>query len=101
MKYICNALSLQMITSPIGAFQWCEITEEMFKTLSAGAKSYVGHKDLAKIIGVPYNRSNLELKGGDLLYVAQLKNGRLPEGSTELPKEANIKYFQVAVLGSD
>ena len=99
MKYICNALSLQMSDMSIGNFQFCQISEEMFKVLSADAESYVGHKDLAKYLNVPYNRSNLDLKDGDVLYVAQLKNGRLKEGTTELPSDLEIKYYQVVIMG--
>ena len=98
MRYICNALSLQMVTSKVGAFQYCEISEEMFRTLSTGAESYVGHKDLAKILDVPYHRANLERQGGDVLYVAQLNNGRLKEGTQEIPSDLNMKYFQVIVM---
>lgn len=98
MKYICNALSLQMVESKAGAFQYCEISEEMFRTLSTGAESYVGHKDLAKILDVTYNRSNLELQGGDVLYVAQYKNGRLKEGTTKIPEDMELQYYQVIVM---
>lgn len=49
------------------------------------------------VLGVAYNRVNLKLKPGDVLYVAQLVGGRLPEGTTTLPEGYSFKFLKVTV----
>ena len=59
--------------------------------------SCIGHKDLAKILHLEYNRSSVKARDGDYLLVAQLSNGRLPEGATTLPDDVNLKFYCVTV----
>ena len=94
MEYIVNAFSLQMLELQ-GAVS---IKVETVDSFPASAVSYVGHADTAAVLGVPYNRSNLTLRPGDILYVAQLIGGRLPEGATTLPEGFNFKFFKVTLL---
>jgi hypothetical protein len=49
------------------------------------------------VLGVEPNRINVHLSKGDVAYVAQLQGGRLPEGSTTLPKGFSFKYIKVIV----
>lgn len=60
-------------------------------------KSIVGHEDTARVLGVACNRESVTLKEGDILYVAQLTGGRLPEGCKELPEGFKFKFFKVRV----
>ena len=59
--------------------------------------SAIGHQDTANVLGVPMNRINVCLEKGDVLFVAQLQGGRLPEGSTELPEGFSFKFFKVTL----
>lgn len=60
--------------------------------------SVVGHADTAAVLGVECNRTNLSLQPGDVLYVAQLMGGRLPEGATTLPDGYSFKFFRVELV---
>lgn len=101
-KYLSNAFSLQMLQE-----------EDVFirvKTISpaevpADAQSVIGHADTAAVVSsilgreVEMNRANVTLNKGDVLYVAQLTGGRLPEGSTTLPKGFSLVFKEVRVGG--
>ena len=67
-------------------------------SLPEGLISAVGHADTARVLGVEMNRVNVTLKKGDVAFVAQLQGGRLPEGSTTLPKGFGFKFIKVEVL---
>lgn len=98
MKYISNAFSLQMLdTSAATNLSVTPVTESEFEAVKASAESVVGHSSTAAVLGVSYNRVNLQLKAGDELYVAQLIGGRLPEGSTTLPEGFAFKYLKVTL----
>jgi hypothetical protein len=98
MTYVSNAFSLQMIMG----IKSCdlvtnEIPEEEFREGAKGEKSCIGHPDTAKVLGLPFNRESISLEIGDMLLVAQLQGGRLPEGATELPEGFSFRYFAVHV----
>ena len=98
MKYISNAFSLQMLdTSAAVSLSVTPVTESEFEAVKASAESVVGHLDTAAVLGLSFNRVNLQLKAGDELYVAQLVGGRLPEGSTTLPDGFSFKYLKVTL----
>jgi len=44
-----------------------------------------------------FNRTNITLNKGDILFVAQYRGQRLPEGATELPEGATIEWWQVTI----
>ena len=94
--YISNAFSLQMLTSD-AMISVEEIPEEDFNNVKNIAKSVVGHEDTANILGVEFNRESITLNKGDVLYVAQIIGGRLPEGATTLPEGFSFKYLKVAI----
>lgn len=60
--------------------------------------SVVGHPDTARVLGVAFNRTSIHLHKGDILYVAQLRGGRLPEGATTLPDGFTFSYEKVTIL---
>ena len=62
------------------------------------AVSVVGHQDTAKVLGVAFNRVSTTLEVGDVLYVAQLQGGRLPEGVTTLPEGYAFKWAVVTLI---
>lgn len=69
--------------------------------------SGVGHSDTARIFSgilgteVPMNRINIDLSGLDLLLVGQYNGPRLPEGTTELPPGATIRWFTVQDVSAE
>lgn len=91
--YLMNAFSLQMIKNFPTEVRFSEVEK-----LPEGLTSAIGHQDTANVLGVQMNRINVALNKGDIAYVAQLQGGRLPEGSTTLPKGFSFKYIKVEVL---
>jgi hypothetical protein len=75
--------------------------EEAKTVLANGFVSAIGHQDTANILSnmlgvvVEVNRVNVVLNDDTTLIVAQYKGPRLPEGSTELPEDARIKFYRV------
>lgn len=89
--YFLNAFSLQMVNIP------CNVSFTEVDSLPSGLTSAIGHADTAKVLNVECNRLNVHLRKGDVAYVAQLMGGRLPEGSTTLPKGFTFKFIKVEV----
>ena len=67
------------------------------ETLAADNVSVVGHPDTAAVLGVRFNRVSVKLNKGDVLYVAQIVGGRLPEGCTTLPDGFTFKFLKVTI----
>lgn len=102
--WLGNAFSLQMLeadgyikVSSLNAVQ----ASELF--LARKGQSCVGHPDTAAVvsdilgINIPCARVNVTLHKGDILIVAQLTGGRLPEGATKLPDGFKIKWKVVSI----
>lgn len=103
MMYITNAFSLNMLSDNSRHEIIAQIiTLEEARKMAANCVSAIGHADTAavfsSVLGVPVqmNRSTLTLNGDDLL-VGQYVGSRLPEGATELPEGATIKWLVVTV----
>ncbi|MFU0783749.1 MAG: CDC48-2 domain-containing protein [Thermoanaerobacterium thermosaccharolyticum] len=101
-----NAFSLQMLDLQRPSNVEVEpLTLDKVKSLlKEGFISAVGHQDtsavLSDILGldVPCNRINVHLTPDNVLVVAQLVGGRLPEGSTKLPDGFSFQFVKVRVL---
>lgn len=93
--YLGNAFSLQMLKAFPVSIDIVEVSAE--EALSSYKTSVVGHQDTANVLGVPFNRISVALNKGDILYVAQVVGGRLPEGSTTLPEGFSMKFFKVTI----
>lgn len=91
--YVSNAFSLQMVTE--GKISIREITKSQFNKMKGDAYSIMGHEDMANLHDLPFNRESIQLKDGDIVLIAQITGGRLPEGATKLPEGVNIKYLEV------
>ena len=123
MIYVGNAFSLQMVqdgqlTRTDGAtaegvmFDICNNDIE-------NCRFCIGHADTARMAAqslndaaeaagdfdyVPlseehlFQRRNISLVPGDVLYVMQVMGGRLPEGCTELPEGIQLVWRKVTVL---
>lgn len=103
--YLANAFSLQMVSE----FPAVPIIEEVDEKEVAKADfiSAIGHPDTATVLSqtlgrtVDTNRVSIHLEAGEVLYVAQLCGGRLPEGATTLPEGFEFKFIKVRVLYKD
>ena len=99
-NYIANAFSLQMLKE----FNAQVSIEEIAPSdVPADVESAIGHTDTAAVVSsildfeVSANRASISLGTDDVLYVAQLTGGRLPEGSTTLPEGFSLKFLKVTV----
>lgn len=103
MKYLSNAFSLQMLeTGTAHTVRTAPVTaSEVADALRGGYVSAIGHADTARVVSgllkldVPANRVNLRLTASDILYVAQVTGGRLPEGATVLPEGVTLQFVRV------
>lgn len=93
--YIANAFSLNMLQDPSCSIKFEKIAESDVPKDSA--ISAIGHADLAAIAGVACNRATLQLRKGDVLFIAQYLGPRLAEGTTELPEGARIDWFRTVI----
>lgn len=98
--YLSNAFSLQMIDpNAIIVTRPSEAAE-----VPMNAVSVVGHADTAAVLSsilgreVQVNRASIHLNQGDVLYVAQLQGGRLPEGATTLPEGYKFNFIRVEMF---
>ena len=60
-------------------------------------ESYLGHQDIANILGCKMNRGSCHLKRGETALIAQVTGGRLPEGTTTIPEGMSIKFYWVHI----
>lgn len=104
MLYIVNAFSIQMLATAGGVLSFKPISlEQAQKMVKTNVFiSAVGHIDTAKVVAnmlnatVEMNRISVNLKDNDVLLVAQLSGGRLPEGATTIPDGMSIQFWVVA-----
>ena len=106
MTYITNAFSIQMVTNLVmegGVDIHFEEVSDLEEIKEAETISAVGHPDTAAVISdllgkeVLPNRISISLEKGDVLYVAQLLGGRLPEGCKSLPEGFQMKFYKVTI----
>ncbi len=104
--YIANAFSLQMIQTDAAKISVSKVSLEHVKVYLfdrwENVVSAIGHADTARVIGgllkagwLSANRINVTIQPGDLLIVAQVTGGRLPEGATELPDGVSLQFYFV------
>lgn len=97
MKYVSNAFSLGMVPRELLAAVRMTPCDPPYLV---GLESCVGHADTAAALGVPMRRVSVTLQAGDVLYVAQLRGGRLPEGTTTMPEGFGFDWVRVEVAGA-
>lgn len=104
-NYIANAFSLMMVKTIMAEHPCMICTEEVpVDNIPSDVISCVGHADTAAVlsdllgIAVPMDRKNITLQEGDVLYVAQLQGGRLPEGCTRLPEGYSFIFYKVQAV---
>lgn len=106
MLYLANAFSLQMCPRAATISVFPHTPGEVAATLKGaeGFAAAIGHADTAAVVSrllgmeIPAARINISLKRGDVLFVAQVTGGRLPEGATTLPEGFDIEFRRVEIL---
>lgn len=104
---LANAFSLQMLSGPVQNLVVTSLTLKEIKVelSSAYFLSIVGHSDTANILTellgkeVKCNRESIILTQEDILVVAQVIGGRLPEGATTIPEGTEIQFLRVELRG--
>ena len=97
--YLGNAFSLQMVADNAIICK-VEVSPEQ---VPVNAESIIGHKDTAAVVStilgreVHCNRESVMLSDEDVLYVAQVVGGRLPEGATTIPDGMELKFYRITV----
>ena len=98
--YLSNAFSLQMIN----AGDVVKTSPALPEEIPEDAISCIGHVDTATVLStilgreVNVNRTSIHIDQGDVLYVAQLQGGVLPEGATTLPEGFAFTFIKVEVI---
>ena len=102
MKFLGNAFSLGMLSADVVDKVRIKCIES--SDVPVDAKSCVGHADTARLFSKYLNREiknqriTVTLNQGDSLFVGQLNGPRMPEGATELPEGASLRWFVVEIL---
>lgn len=104
MIYISNAFSLQMLPDGLQIMVKTVPVEAVISKLTTNPWcSIIGHADTAAVVSnqlglsIKHDRKSISLMDGDVLYVAQLTGGRLPEGASELPEGFRLEWREVTV----
>ena len=106
MVYLSNAFSLQMLdmSHPNTISTALTSIDDVKAALSESTfTSAIGHADTAivvsNILNIPIdpNRISIKLGNDDILYVAQVVGGRLPEGATTIPAGMSISFIKVTL----
>ncbi len=99
MKYVGNVftfgfLSNKNVDIKSRVISWKEFDE----VLASEFINFMGHEDVAHMVGLEQNRISISVKSGDIVYLAQYDGPRLPEGATVLPEGATLVPLKVEVL---
>lgn len=108
MAMVINAFSVNMITYFPSNIRFEEIgieeARDLYEMEFGGRDSAVGPPSTAAVSSavlgreVENERKIAELLPGDVILLEQYRGPRLPEGATELPLEAEIRWYRVEVL---
>ncbi len=99
-NFMSNAFSFNMMPSGCD-YALIRVKKVQPKDIPNDVISAVGHPDTAKVLSnilgreIACNRTNLTLQPEDVLYVAQYRGPRLPEGATVLPEGSTMDFLQV------
>ena len=100
MNYLTNAFSMNMVS--VENFTLIRARKVTTADVPRNAISAIGHADTARgvsgVLGyeVPANRINVFLEKDDVLFVAQYRGPRLPEGATQLPDGATLEFLEIS-----
>ncbi len=102
--HLLSAFSANMLPDP-GSYvvEVLQLSGDEISGLATGAKSWVGHASTAALFStvlgrpVEHRRDTLTLVDGDVALLGQYRGPRLPEGATELPEGAELRWYRITV----
>jgi hypothetical protein len=100
---VLNAFSLSMLPAFPAAVEVTEISAARAAEIIKNGMSYIGHASTCSLIGSTLGvepecrRESVRLATGETALVVQYAGPRLPEGATELPEGAALKFILVRV----
>lgn len=100
MKYVANGFSPSMVDGDF-ILHFKTISEEEFNDNIKNAISIIGHEEIAKELGVEYNRTTITLQNGDVVYLVSPKYrpSITEEGKyTHIPKEEGWNYRVIKIM---
>lgn len=99
MIYIGNVFTFGFLANKNVDIKSRQITwKEFDQALQGEFVNYMGHEDVARMVGLEQNRISISVKSGDVIYLAQYDGPRLEEGATVLPQGATLVPLKVEVL---
>lgn len=99
MIYIGNVFTFGFLANKNVDIKSRQITwKEFDQALQGEFVNYMGHEDVARMVGLEQNRISISVKSGDVVYLAQYDGPRLEEGATVLPQGATLVPLKVEVL---
>ena len=96
MHYITNNFSIQMLREPNCLVSFHELEYDEFKALSYNARSVVGNKDLAELLGVTHNKEIIKLNPDDVCFVAQAWGGKSENKTSK--DDTELRFYCVKVI---
>lgn len=99
MIYVGNVFTFGFLANKTVDIKSRQITwEEFDQALQGEFVNYMGHQDVAHMVGLEQNRISISVKSGDVVYLAQYDGPRLEEGATVLPLGATLVPLKIEVL---
>lgn len=99
MIYIGNVFTFGFLANKNVDIKSRQITwEEFDQALQGEFVNYMGHEDVAHMVGLEQNRISISVVSGDVVYLAQYDGPRLAEGATVLPEGATLVPIRVEIL---
>ena len=100
MIYVGNVFTFGFLSNKNVDIKSREITWAEFDEVLASNNfiNFMGHQDVAHMVGLEQNRISISVKSGDVVYLAQYDGPRLEEGATVLPQGATLVPLKVEVL---
>ena len=77
MKFIISTFSPSMFIEPDFDLRWHKLSEDEFQALAYDGYSCIGHKDVATITNLAYNREPVKARVGDIILLAQFVGGNM------------------------
>lgn len=95
-----NVFTFGFLEDPNVTIKSSQISWEEFDEVLKNEEfvNYMGHEDVAHMVGLKMNRISISVHQGAKIFLAQYEGPRLPEGCTTLPKGAKLIPLKIEVL---
>jgi len=97
MTYIGNGFSVNMLSKD-ATIRIENITKQEFIQAGETAESCIGHEDIANLFGLKYNRCNIRLYRGDILYLVTPAKRSKTDGYKFIPEMEGYVYKRIQVI---